>query len=111
MNTLKNSMALKIGRLGCCALLVGLLVFPVAALAEDAENRVYKLDNIVVSTTRNETPVGDAAQSVTVLSEEDIMASPFERVEDIIRTVPGVYNTRHYGTQTSGVSNPLRTCK
>ena len=86
MNTLKNSMALKIGRLGCCALLVGLLVFPVAALAEDAENRVYKLDNIVVSTTRNETPVGDAAQSVTVLSEEDIMASPFERVEDIIRT-------------------------
>ena len=83
------------------------LLFPAGAVAEDADTKVYELGDVVVSTTRNEIPVSDAAQSVTVLTEEDIMRSPFERVEDIIRAVPGVYNTRHFGTQTSGVSNPI----
>ncbi len=88
------------------ALFLGIL--PSAGAADDTSSpTVYKLDNIVVSTTRNEIPVSDAAQTVTVLSKEDIMASPFDRVEDIIRSVPGVYNTRHFGTQTSGVSNPI----
>ncbi len=90
-------------------LLAGLLVFPIFVFAGDsAENeKIYSLDEVVVSTTRNEISVNDAAQSVTVLSKEKIMASPFERVEDIIRIVPGVYNTRHFARQTSGVSNPI----
>ncbi len=84
-----------------------LLPFCVLADEPDKSQKTYELEDIVVSTTRSEIPVSDAAQSVTVLSQEDIMASPFERVEDILRTVPGVYNTRHYGRQTSGVSNPI----
>lgn len=87
-------------------IIIGLFV-PQISGAGDPENKVYKLDAIVVSTSRNEIPVYDAPQSVTVLDSEEIMALPFERVEDIVRSVPGVYNTRHYGTQTSGVSNPL----
>ena len=82
-------------------------IFPAGSGAEEVKGNAYKLDDIVVSTSRNEVAVSDVAQSVTVLSSEQIMASPFERVEDIIRSVPGVYNTRHYGTQTSGVSNPI----
>lgn len=83
------------------------LTSPLSASGEDSDSMCHKLDDVVVSTTRNEIPVSDAAQSVTVLTEDDIMTSPFERVEDIIRTVPGVFNTRHFGTQTRGVSNPI----
>lgn len=83
------------------------LMIPGVSGAKEMEEKIYKLDDIVVSTTRSEIPVADAPQSVTVLSSEDIIASPFERVEDILRSVPGVYNTRHYGAQTSGVSNPI----
>ncbi|MFO7885876.1 MAG: TonB-dependent receptor [Desulfobacteraceae bacterium] len=82
-------------------------VIPAGSAAEETEKKIYKLDDIVISTSRNEVAVQDVAQSVTVLSSEQIMASPFERVEDIIRALPGVYNTRHYGTQTSGISNPI----
>ena len=89
------------------ALMLLMLLLPVSAYGEDTDSSVFRLDNVVVSTTRNEIPVSDAAQSVSVLSKDEIMASPFERVEDIIRSVPGVYNTRHYGTQTSGVSNSI----
>lgn len=92
---------------GIVVLLTGFLLLPVSALAEEMEAESYQLDDIVVSTTRNEMPVSDAAQNVTVLSKEDIMSSPFERVEDIIRSAPGVYNTRHFGTQRGGVSNPI----
>jgi iron complex outermembrane receptor protein len=35
------------------------------------------------------------------------MASPFERVEDILRTVPGLYNFRHFALQTNGIVNPI----
>lgn len=86
--------------------LTGWLI-PVSVLAGETKTPVYQMDEIVVSTSRNEMSVSDVAQSVTVLSSEQIMASPFERVEDIVRAIPGVYNTRHYGTQTTGVSNPI----
>ncbi|MBS3754104.1 MAG: TonB-dependent receptor [Desulfobacterales bacterium] len=96
----------EIGRI-VLLLFAGILFFTAPGLATAADAPVYKLDDIVVSTTRNEIPVSNAAQSVTVISEDDIMSSPFERVEDIIRSAPGVYNTRHFGTQRSGVSNPI----
>jgi iron complex outermembrane receptor protein len=83
-----------------------LFLMPAVAFASDS-GTAYRLDDIVVSTSRNETPSFDAAQSVSVLSSDEIMASPFERVEDIVRSVPGIFNPRHYGMQTSGVSNPI----
>ena len=96
----------KIGRT-VILFLTGFLLTAASASAVDSGKTVYKLDDIVVSTTRNEIPVTDAAQSVSVISEDEIMNSPFERVEDIIRSAPGVYNTRHFGAQRSGVSNPV----
>ncbi len=83
-------------------------IFPVYAAAENQIKDVYRLGEVVVSATRSEIPVFDAPQDVTVLSSEEIMASPFERVEDIVRSVPGVYNTRHYGTQKGGVASPIK---
>jgi outer membrane receptor protein involved in Fe transport len=90
-------------------LVVMLLVLVNSARAdtEDQPKRVHQLDTVVVSTTRTEIPLFDAPQSVTVLTSEEIMASPFDRVEDIVRSVPGIYNFRHYGLQTNGIVSPL----
>lgn len=77
--------------------------------AADAEQgkEIHQLDAVVVSATRSEIPVFDAPQDVSVITAEEIMASPFQRVEDIVRSVPGVSNFRHYGLQTNGVVSPL----
>jgi len=88
-------------------ILSAFIVFSPYFVAAD-ETRVHPLDTVVVSATRSEISVFDAPQSVTVLTGEEIMASPFERVEDILRSVPGMYNFRHYALQTNGIVSPLK---
>lgn len=78
------------------------------AVADVESKDVHHLDAIVVSATRTGTSVFDAPQSVTVITGEEIMGSPFERVEDIVRSVPGIYNFRHYSMQTNGIVSPLK---
>lgn len=77
--------------------------------AEEQAEATEKLElpEVVVSASRSDMSVFDAPASVTVLTREDIEASPFERVEDIVRNVPGVYNFRHYGLQRNGIVSPL----
>jgi outer membrane receptor protein involved in Fe transport len=87
--------------------LSGTLFSMESVLADETARGIYQLDAMVVSTTRTEIPVFDAPQSVTVIGAEEIAASPFERVEDIMRSVAGVYNFRHYGLQTNGIVSPL----
>ncbi|MGQ9663589.1 MAG: TonB-dependent receptor plug domain-containing protein, partial [Kiritimatiellia bacterium] len=94
-------------------LLVGLVLgmmgglISTEVLAQDRDRGMQRMDEIVVSATRTETPVFDTAQSVTVISREDLDASPFERAEDIVRNVPGMYNFRHFALQTNGIVSPL----
>ncbi len=87
---------------------MALLTYPLSSPAQEPLTEVHRLDTVVVSTTRSEIPVFDAAQSVTVLSNEEIMSSPFERVEDIVRSVPGMYNFRHHALHTNGIVSPLK---
>ena len=98
-------------------LMMGILVLlPGLALTQEAKQgkrevegrKVIRLDEVVVSATRSEIPVFDAPQSVTVISSEEIMASPFDRVEDIVRSVVGIYNYRHYALQTRRIASPLK---
>jgi len=84
------------------------LGYPLSLSAQETPKEVHRLGEVLVSATRSEIPVFDAAQSVTVLSDEEIMDSPFERVEDIVRSVPGMYNFRHYALQTNGIVSPLK---
>jgi len=81
---------------------------PLSGLAQEQAKEPYTLGEVVVSATRSEIPVFDAAQSVTVISNEELMASPFDRVEDILRSVPGMYNFRHFALQTNGIVSPLK---
>lgn len=78
-----------------------------ALAGQNTTAEVHDLGEVVVSSTRSEIPLSDAPQGVTVLSHEDIMDSPFDRVEDIIRSTPGIYNFRHYGMQTNGIVSSL----
>ena len=84
------------------------LGYPLSVLAQEQPKEPYSLGEVVVSATRSEIPVFDAAQSVTVISSEEIMDSPFDRVEDIVRSVPGMYNFRHFALQTNGIVSPLK---
>ncbi len=65
------------------------------------------VDEVVISATRTEIPVFDAAQSVSIVSTQDIMNQPFDRLEDALRFAVGVENHSHYGWQTGGVASHL----
>ncbi|GAB6161633.1 TonB-dependent receptor [Desulfothermus naphthae] len=67
-----------------------------------------RMNEVVVTATRSKISVFDAPQSVTVISREEIMASSFDRWEDIVRSVVGMYNYRHYAVQTHGIASPLK---
>ncbi len=93
--------------IGCFCMVI-LLTCAIGVPAEDQPKKAYQLDEVVVSATRSEIPVFDVPQSVTVISNEELMASPFDRLEDIVRSVPGMYNFRHYALQTNGIVSPLK---
>ncbi|MGQ9689315.1 MAG: TonB-dependent receptor plug domain-containing protein [Desulfobaccales bacterium] len=79
------------------------------AMEEQAvKDKVEVLEELAVTATRTEMKTFDIPQSVTVITEEQIKASPHERVEDIIRQAAGVYNFRHYTLHTNGVVSPIR---
>jgi len=75
------------------------------ALAVSSE--IEHLEEIVVSATRSPLNIMDIPQSVSVLSQMELENSPFERVEDIVRSVPGVYNFRHNSMHTHGIMSPI----
>ena len=83
----------------CCA--------PSMLGARTSQNAKHQMEEVVVSASRTETRLQDAPQNITVLDSEEIMASPYERVEDIIRSVPGMHNFRHNSLQTNGIVSPL----
>lgn len=97
-------------RLKWIAVALAFAVFgcPVSLPAQEQRQDLYRVDAVVVSATRTEIPVFDAPQNVTVISSEELMASPFERMEDIVRSVPGMYNFRHFALQTNGIVSPLK---
>ena len=84
-----------------------ILILPAVVSADESEDRRYRMDDVVVSTSRTTISVADSPQSISVISEEAIMSSPFERIEDIVRFSAGVHNTSHYGFQTGGIMSHL----
>ena len=84
-------------------LLVSFCFAPSMVGAQANQNAEHQMEEVVVSASRTETRLQDAPQNITVLDSEEIMASPYERVEDIIRSVPGMHNFRHNSLQTNGI--------
>jgi len=65
--------------------------------------KIINLDEVIISATRSRLQREDISQSVSVIKAEDIAVSPFHNVEDIIRSIPGVYNFRHSSLHTNGI--------
>lgn len=70
------------------------------ALAGQEAEEGIRLEEVVVSATRREVTVADAPAYVTVITSEEIQHSPAEKVEDILRLVPGVMVQSHWGLDT-----------
>ncbi len=72
------------------------------------EAGVEIMGEIAITASRTERRVFDTPQSVTVISREQIEASPFENVEDIVRQAAGIFNFRHFALHTNGINSPLK---
>lgn len=72
------------------------MLSPAIAHADDADN-----GTIVVTANRNETPLSQVGQSVTVITADEIKARQSVAVVDLLRTVPGVTFSRNGGIGTS----------
>jgi len=102
---------------------LGIVAFclPVIGLAEEAISPLdilgdvvegvtspfFKLGEVVVTATRDEVSLRDVPASVSVIASEDIRMSPFEKTEDVLRTVPGVEVRMHYGVHTIAGTRPV----
>ena len=76
------------------ALLISVATIPAAAHAEDS-------DAIIVSANRTQQSTSEVAQSVTVITLDDITTRQSIAVTDLLRTVPGVTITRNGGIGTT----------
>src|SRR5512145_2009684 len=61
------------------------LMAPAASAQEPA-----RVDPVVVTATKVETPASRVGASVTVITEEELETYNYERIEDALRQVPGV---------------------
>lgn len=68
--------------------------------ARRKEKKAIRLGEVVVTATRREIPVEEAPASVTVIERDEIQSSPAEKVDDILRNVPGMVVESHHGLDT-----------
>ncbi len=76
---------------------LGCLLFADVTRAEENERDVYKLDEIVVTATKTPKKLGNVPAVVTVISSEDIEATPARTVGDLLADLPGVYANEPQG--------------
>jgi len=77
---------------------------------EDITNDTIKtieLTEVTVSALRTQLQTKDVPQSLSIITAADIAVSPYDNVEDIIRSIPGLYNFRHSGLHTNGIVSPI----
>lgn len=98
---------MQVGKILTGMVLGAMIVLTVDSVFAGEERTRYRLDDVVVTTSRSEVTLSDAPRSISVISEEEIMAAPFERIEDILRFSAGIQVTQHYGKQRSGIAGHL----
>ncbi len=74
------------------------LLLPTIAEASEA---VSERDAIVVTASRSEKPLSQVGQSITVITQKEIVTRQSVAVADLLRSVPGVTFTRNGGVGTT----------
>lgn len=65
------------------------------------------LSEFVVSVSRTESKISELPQSVSMLTSDKITISPYDNVEDILQSLPGIHNFRHSSFHRNGIVSPL----
>ena len=79
------------------ACLILLFLFSQVSLAEEEQKATIKLEEVVVTATKTEKRLGDVPASVDVITAEEISRTNVKGVDEVVRTVAGVYNKRSKG--------------
>ena len=79
-----------------CAVLVG-LAMALCSSAAAAEEQVAKLDEMVVTATRDEVPIEQVGSSITVITAKEIEQQQKQTVAEALRMVPGLDVVRSGG--------------
>lgn len=79
------------------AYLFSIIVILASTLATAQSLKEYKLDEVVVSANRVETPALEVANTFTIITREEIVKSGKSTLTEILREVPGVYITQQGG--------------
>ena len=91
---------------------VAVLLFshPLLGVAEEVKEikEEVELEEVVVTATRHETPVGEVPASLTVITREQIEASSGMRVDDILRKYAGIDVRRPSGFLSHSATVSMR---
>ncbi|MBI4591773.1 MAG: TonB-dependent receptor [Candidatus Rokubacteria bacterium] len=85
---------------------IGLLAVPMLAQAVLAQE-VKKLEPVVITATKVEAPQERLGASVTVITEDELQSYNYDRIEDALRSVPGV-EVQRSGTLGKATSVRIR---
>ncbi len=92
--------------------LVGIIGFVLGQVSwaeeEKKEEEVIKLEEVVVTATRRQTPLKDIPACVTVITREELEASSGMRVDDILRKYAGIDIRRPSGFLSHSATVSLR---
>jgi len=84
------------------------LILPIESWAEEKEEEVIRLEEIVVTATKTEKKIEDAPGSVTVISKEEIERRNIKTVDEALSEVVGVFDKRNKGLMDTTSSVRLR---
>lgn len=92
--------------------LISFLALPAAGLSEEytageevkkkEKKEAVKMEEVVVTATRTETPVENLPQNITIIKKEDIERMHVKTVDDVLNKEAGIEINRSYGLGTSG---------
>ncbi len=97
----------KIKKISTTVLLTGIALNVLSQHIENDSIITTAINEVAISALRSRLQQEDIPQSVSVIKAEDIVLSPYDNIEDIIRSIPGVYNFRHSGLHTNGIVSPV----
>ncbi|MFH1227785.1 MAG: TonB-dependent receptor [Planctomycetota bacterium] len=97
---------------GITAVVIIFLVVAGMAWAEDTAGPVpakepAKVEEVVVTAPRIERHADDVPASITIITNQDIKSSPFEKVDDILRNFSGVNVNCHYAMNIVSGNRPV----
>ncbi len=95
------------GGLRPIVILLGVLgiVLSQTCWAKKEGRKAVKLEEMVVTATRTERPIGSVPASVTVITRKDIERSPAQSADELLEDVAGVFVRHPTGVSAAGTNN------